>query len=138
MALTFGQIAYYRDEEREVSKVVGSKPTIVDQRLVDFVMHQLIYGPEKNVHVVARQRFLDGIFTPEFLSQKVEDVEKEKLKLFDETVSFMLRLGITITETAKELETQGMNREDRAFMDRLLAEVNTKIEEVNRHDLFLP
>lgn len=118
--------------------MVGSTPTVVDQRLVDFVIHQLTYGPEKNVHVVARQRFLDGIFTPEFLSQKVEDVEEEKLKMFDETVSFMIRLGIMITETAKELETQGLNREDRVFMDRLLADVNAKIEEVNNNDLFLP
>lgn len=118
--------------------MVGSKPTVVDQRLVDFIMHQLIYGPEKNVHVVARQRFIDGLFTPEFLSQKVEDVEEKKLKLFDESVSFMIRLGIMITETAKELETRGMNREDRAFIDRLLAEVNTRIEEVYKNDLFLP
>ena len=116
----------------------GSKPTPIDPRLVEFVIHQLIYGPEKNVHVIARRRFLDGVLTPEFLHQNVEDIEKKKLEMFDEAISFMLQLGITITQTAKGLEEQGMNREDRAFMDRLLAEVNSKIEEVNKHDLFLP
>lgn len=116
----------------------ASKPTPIDSRLVKFVMHQLIYGPEKNVHVIARRRFIDGIMTPEQLSKTVDDIEKKKLEMFDEAIAFMVQLGITITQVAKDLEDQGMDREDREFMDRLLAEVNLKIEEVFDNDLFLP
>lgn len=113
-------------------------PMPVDSRLVKFVMHQLIYGPEKNVHVVARRKFLDGLLTPEYLTKTIDQVEKRKLELFDEAVSFMLRLGITITQTAKALKDQGINEEDREFMDRLIAEVNAKIEGEVKDDLFLP
>lgn len=113
-------------------------PTPINPRLVKFVMHQLVYGPEKNVHIVARRKFLDGLLTPEYLTKTVDQVEKRKLELFDEAVTFMLELGITITQTAKALRDQGLNEEDKGFMDRLIAEVNAKIEEEVKDDLFLP
>jgi len=87
-------------------------PTPIDPRLVKFVMHQLLYGPEKNVHVVARRKFLDGLLTVEQLSKTVDQIEKRKLELFDDAVSFMVELGITITQTAKALKDQGLNEED--------------------------
>jgi len=113
-------------------------PTPIDPRLVKFVMHQLLYGPEKNVHVVARRKFLDGLLTVEQLSKTVDQIEKRKLELFDDAVSFMVELGITITQTAKALKDQGLNEEDKGFMDRLIAEVNAKIEGEVKDDLFLP
>ena len=114
----------------------GFKPTPLDMRLVRFVIHQLVYGPEKNLHVIARQRFLDGVMHPDEKG-KDKELDDELFKKCKDATEFMFKLGLTINKTAEELKSQGLNDQDREFMDRLLADVNSKIEEAYGNDLFL-
>ena len=105
-------------------------------RLTRFVTHQLINGPEKNPSVIARKRFLENLENPYYLSGlpgKMEDKQKQ----IHEASQFMNKLNEIITDKAKMLIEQGMNQEDRKFMDRLLAEVNKAIEEGFKDDVFL-
>ena len=107
------------------------------RRTSRYILHQLIYSAEKNIHCVARNNILVNLDNEEYMQDLVKRTGLTKEEIIQEIRNFFFTIPYQIMSIHVDLKNQGYNEEDKEFVDRLLAEMNKKMEEEFNHDLFL-
>lgn len=107
------------------------------RRTSRYILHQLTYGAEKNIHCVARNNILVNLDNEEYMKDLAKRTGLAEKEIRQEIRDFFFIIPYRIMSICVDLKNDGYNEEDKEFVDRLLAEVNSHLEEEFNNDLFL-